>query len=108
MERVQELHDNFRAAIAVEIDHLEFEMGGNAVGFLGGAHVVGQGVDDSGLNVERGLVRAGHRGDCESRECEKGKKRFHGLGLHVGPPHAANRRQGEARDWTGRAPEGPE
>jgi len=61
VERVKKLDDDFGPAIAVEVDHLELEVRGNAVGFLGGAHVVGQGIDHAGLNVERGLMRAGHR-----------------------------------------------
>jgi hypothetical protein len=56
MERVQELHDDFRPAVAVEVDHLELEMGRDAVGFLGGAHVVGKGIDNAGLNVDGCLM----------------------------------------------------
>ncbi len=40
MERVQELDDDFRPAVAVEVDHLELKMGGDAVGFLAAPDVL--------------------------------------------------------------------
>ncbi len=93
---------------SVEVNHLELEVRGNNRRIPRSARMSSASASTTpDLNVERCLMRAAIAGIARAEKARRARSGFMSLVSVVGPPHAANRRQGEACGRAGSRTEGP-